>query len=106
MEINITRDIFEKEVLQSELPVLIDLWADWCGPCKMLSPVVSEIADEYDGVIKVGKINVDEQPELAAAFKAESIPLVVIVKGRKVVDATVGYQPKEQLKEFVDKNLK
>ena len=106
MEINITRDNFEKEVLQSELPVLIDLWADWCGPCKMLSPVVSEIANEYDEVIKVGKINVDEQPELAAAFKAESIPLVVIVKGGKVVDATVGYQPKEQLKEFVDKNLK
>ena len=104
-ELKITVENFEEEVKRSDKPVLLDLWAEWCGPCKMLSPVISDIADEYDGKIKVGKINVDEQPQLAAMFGVESIPLVLIVKDGKTVDSSLGYRPKEQIKAFIEKNL-
>ena len=104
-EIKITSANFEAEVKNSDKPVLLDLWAEWCGPCKMLSPIISEIADEYDGKIKVGKINVDDEQQLAAMFGVESIPLVLLVKDGKTVDASVGYRPKEQIKEFIEKNI-
>ena len=104
-EIKITAENFESEVKNSDKPVLLDLWAEWCGPCRMLSPVISDIAAEYAGKIKVGKINVDEQPQLAAMFGVESIPLVLIVKDGKTVDSSLGYRPKEQIKEFVERNL-
>ena len=104
-EIKITAENFESEVKNTDKPVLLDLWAEWCGPCRMLSPVISDIADEYAGKIKVGKINVDEQPQLAAMFGVESIPLVLIVKDGKTVDSSLGYRPKEQIKEFVERNL-
>ncbi len=104
-EIKITAENFESEVKNFDKPVLLDLWAEWCGPCRMLSPVISDIADEYAGKIKVGKINVDEQPQLAAMFGVESIPLVLIVKDGKTVDSSLGYRPKEQIKEFVERNL-
>ena len=104
-EIKITAENFESEVKNSDKSVLLDLWAEWCGPCRMLSPVISDIADEYAGKIKVGKINVDEQPQLAAMFGVESIPLVLIVKDGKTVDSSLGYRPKEQIKEFVERNL-
>ena len=96
-EIVITKENFEKEVLNSELPVLLDFWATWCGPCRMLSPVISEIADKYKDRLKVGKVNVDEQPELADAFRVESIPLVVVMKKGGIVNASVGYKPTEQI---------
>mgnify|MGYP002626977239 CR=1 FL=1 len=101
----ITSENFETEVKNSDKPVLLDLWAEWCGPCKMLSPVISEIAEEYEGRLKVGKINVDEQQQLAAMFGVESIPLVLLIKDGKTVDSSVGYRPKEQIKAFVDKNI-
>lgn len=97
MEIELTKENFEQEVLKSELPVLVDFWASWCGPCKMLAPIVEEIAGEYDGRAKVGKVNVDEQPELAAAFRVNSIPTVMAFKGGEVTDVSVGYCPKEHL---------
>ena len=100
-EITITKDNFEEEVLKSAQPVLVDFWASWCGPCKMLSPVISELADEYEGKVKVGKVNVDEQPELAAAFRVASIPTVVLFKDGEIADTSVGYRPKQQLEEMI-----
>ena len=104
-EIIITKDNFEDEVLKSDIPVLLDFWASWCGPCKMLSPIVAELAEEYDGKIKVGKVNVDDENELAIAFKVSSIPLVVIVKGNEVVASSVGYRPKADLVEMIEESI-
>ena len=96
-EIVITGQNFETEVLQSELPVLLDFWAPWCGPCKMLSPLVAKIAETYSGKVKVGKVNVDEEPTLANAFRVESIPLLVVMKNGKVTNSAAGYRPIEQI---------
>ena len=94
-EIEITKENFDAEVRNYKgLPMLIDLWAGWCGPCMMLSPIIEEIANEYDGKLRVGKINVDEQPELAVAFKAESIPMLVLVKDGVIQKFSVGYKDK------------
>ncbi|MBR6394807.1 MAG: thioredoxin [Ruminococcus sp.] len=103
-EIIITKENFDEEVRNFKgMPVLLDFWASWCGPCMRLSPIIEEIADEYDGKIKVGKVNVDEQPELAAAFKVESIPLVVVVKDGAVTAGAVGYRSKEDILEMINK---
>ncbi len=96
-EITITKENFDEEVLKSDKPVMLDFWATWCGPCKMLAPIIADIAKEYDGQVKVGKVNVDEQPELAAKFRVASIPTVVVMKNGKMTDMAVGYRPKEQL---------
>lgn len=101
-EITVTKENFESEVLKSELPVLLDFWAEWCGPCRMLSPIVAEIAEEYRGKVKVGKVNVDEEQELSEKFQVESIPMVVIIKNGKVTNVSVGYKPKEQLTALLD----
>ena len=96
-EVKVTKENYEKELLQSEIPVLVDLWADWCGPCRMLSPILAEIAAEKEGELTVAKINVDEEPELAAAFQASSIPMLVVMKQGKVTNVSVGYIPKERV---------
>ena len=96
-EITITKENFEKEVLQSAKPVLVDFWATWCGPCRMLAPVIEEIAEEYEKEINVGKINVDEQRDLAIQFGIESIPTVLLFKAGKIVAKSVGCRTKEQL---------
>ena len=96
-EIRITVDNFEEEVLDSKIPVLVDFWASWCGPCRMLGPVVAEIAEEMDGKIKVGKVNVDEEGELAARFGIMSIPTVMVFKNGEVTNTSVGFCPKEEL---------
>lgn len=93
----LTKENFEAEVLGSAVPVMIDFWAVWCGPCKMLAPIVEEIADECDGSYKVGKVNVDEQPELADAFNITSIPTVIVMKDGKVTNTSVGYCTKDHL---------
>ena len=96
-EINVTAENFENEVLKSDKTVLIDFWATWCGPCKMLSPIIAEISDEFAASVKVCKVNVDEQPELASAFRVSSIPLVVVMKDGKVTGSSLGYVPKEKI---------
>ena len=94
--LNITDLNFQEEVVQSDKPVLLDFWASWCGPCRMVSPIVDEIARERPD-IKVGKVNVDEQMELASAFQVLSIPTLVVMKGGRVVNQAVGAQPKQQI---------
>ena len=100
-EITITKENFEAEVLRSEKPVLVDFWASWCGPCKMIAPVVAEIAEEQAGKVKVGKINVDEQPELAATFRVNSIPTLMVFRDGQPVKAAVGAMPKAQIEELL-----
>jgi len=95
--LTITKENFEAEVLKSDKPVLIDFWAEWCGPCKMLSPIVDQIAGEVAQKVKVGKVNVDEQPELASQFKVMSIPTLVLIKDGKAVTTSVGVKPKEEI---------
>ena len=94
MEYVFTSDNFNSEVLNSDKPVLIDFYANWCMPCKMMGPAVKKISEEYDGRAKVGKVNVDEQPELAQQFNVMSIPMLVVFKNGQAVNSSVGVQPK------------
>ena len=102
-EIKLTKDNFETEVMQATLPVLIDFWAPWCGPCRMLAPAIEEIAEEYAGKIKVGKVNVDDEMELANAFHVSAIPTVVVMKDGKPVNVSQGLRPKEDIIEMFAK---
>ena len=96
-EITLTADNFEQEVLKSDIPVLVDFWAVWCGPCQMLAPTIEELAKEYEGRIKVGKVNVDEQPELSRKYGIMSIPTLILFKDGQIADQTMGVQPKENI---------
>ena len=101
-ELKITAANFENEVLRSDKPVLLDFYADWCGPCKMLSPILHELAEEKSGTLKVGKVNVDEQMELAMRFQVSSIPMLVVFKDGKAVAKSVGYRPKSEIDAMVE----
>lgn len=102
--LKLTKENFETEAVKSDKPVFIDFYADWCGPCKMVSPIVDEIAEERDD-IKVCKVNVDDSPEIAAMFGVQSIPSLVIMKDGGVAAATVGAMPKAELAAFIDKAI-
>ena len=100
-EIVLTEENFEAEVMASELPVLVDFWATWCGPCRMVAPIIAEIAEEQNGVIKVGKVDVDEQPGLAGRFGVMSIPTLMVFKNGEAVATAVGARPKAMIEEML-----
>ena len=102
MELVITKNNFEQEVLKSELPVLVDFWATWCGPCRMIAPILEQIADEYDGKIKIAKANVDEQMELALEYKVEVIPTLYYFKDGEMKKKTVGVMTKQEILDVVN----
>ena len=99
--LKITSDNFEQEVLKAAQPVVIDFWASWCGPCKMFSPIVDEFAEENEGKVKVGKVNIDDEPDLASRFGVMSIPTAILFKNGQAVQSMVGVQPKAKLEEMV-----
>ena len=100
-EIVLTEENFAQEVEQSQIPVLVDFWADWCGPCRLLAPAVAQIAEEYEGRAKVGKVNVDQQSELARRFGIVSIPTVMVFKNGALTDTLVGLRPKAELEQLL-----
>lgn len=104
-EINFTDQNFDQEVLKSESPVLVDFWAEWCAPCRIIGPIVDELAKEYEGKVKIGKLNVDENPKTAAKYGVMSIPSLLIFKKGGVVKIMIGVQGKENLKKEIDQVL-
>ena len=96
-EVILTKENFNEEVLNSDIPVLVDFWAGWCGPCMMLSPVIAELAEELEGKVKVGKVNVDEQGELAMQYRVASIPTLLLFKNGELVKTSVGFMPKNAI---------
>lgn len=103
--LELTDSNFSEEVEKSSTPVLVDFWAEWCGPCKMIGPVVEELAGEYDGKVKVGKVNVDNNPEVSVKFGIRSIPTLLIFKDGEIVDQIVGAVPKSELKKHLDQQV-
>ncbi|MCX8130390.1 MAG: thioredoxin [Clostridia bacterium] len=101
----LTKDNFEQEVLKSNEPVLVDFWAQWCGPCRAVSPIMDELANEYDGRAKVAKVNVDEQGELAEKFRVMSIPTVMLFKDGQMVEKIIGARSKNEFSGMINKNI-
>jgi thioredoxin 1 len=105
MALEISDANFKSEVIESSMPVLVDFWAPWCGPCKMIAPVLDELAQEYEGKVKIVKLNVDEHQNTATEFGIRSIPTLILFKDGKVLEQTIGAQSKELLKKLVEKSL-
>lgn len=103
--VHVTDDSFESEVLQAGTPVLVDYWADWCGPCKMIAPVLDEIADEYDGRVKIAKLNIDDSPNTPPRYGIRGIPTLMLFKDGEVEATKVGAVSKSQLTAFIDSNI-
>ena len=104
-ELEINQENFETEVVKSDVPVLVDFWAEWCGPCKMIAPVLSELAEEYAEKIKVGKINVDTNPEIAAKYGVRSIPTIFFFKNGEIMNQVIGFLTKKELQAKVEELL-
>ena len=100
--ITVNDENFDKEVLQSDIPVLVDFWAEWCGPCKLVGPTIEALASDYKGKIKVAKLDIDSSPEFAGRFGVRSIPTLIVFKDGEAQEAAVGVRPKEQLAELID----
>ncbi len=103
--VEIEEKTFDEKVLQAELPVLVDFWAPWCGPCRMVSPVVEELSEDYDGQVSFVKVNVDEAPKVASRYGIMSIPTLMLFKKGEPVDTIIGFRPKEELKKSLDTAL-
>lgn len=103
--LNFTDDSFENDVLNADEPVLVDFWAEWCGPCRMVGPIVEELAGEYEGKAKIGKVNVDDNPQVSMKYGIRSIPSMLIFKNGEVVDQIVGAVPKNQLKKQLEAHV-
>lgn len=103
--INLTNENFEKEVISSKKTILVDFWASWCGPCQMISPIVEEISNELSERIEVGKLNVDEQPEIAIKYDVMSIPTLIMFKDGKVVNTIIGYHSKDEILDFINSRI-
>ena len=103
--VNLTVNNFEQQVMKQDKLVVVDFWATWCGPCRAIGPVIDELANQYEGKVVVGKINVDEESSLARKYKVMSIPTVMLFKNGEVVDKVVGVRSKEDLEELIDSNI-
>jgi thioredoxin 1 len=99
---NVKDDSFNKEVLESDIPVLVDFWAEWCGPCKMLTPIINDLSKELEGKVKIVKMNIDENPETPSSFGIRSIPTMVLFKDGKQLDSKVGVLPKNSIEEWIN----
>ena len=102
MEYTFTSDNFEEEVLKSDVPVLVDMFATWCGPCKMMAPVVAQLAEEYEGIVKVGKLDIDQNVDIVAQYKIMSVPTFLVIKDGEVKAKLIGAVSKEELVEVID----
>ena len=103
--VKITDDNFQSEVLNSETPVLVDFWAEWCGPCRMVAPVLDQLADEMNGKVRIAKLNVDENQKVAYQYQVASIPTSILFKGGQMADRTMGAMPKSAFQSFIERNL-
>ena len=103
--VQVVDSAFDEEVMESEVPVLVDFWAPWCGPCRALSPVIEEISNDYEGSVKVGKVNVDENPQTTMKFRIRSIPTLIVFKNGEVAEQIVGAVPKSEIEKILDKTL-
>lgn len=101
----ITNDNFETEVMKSDVPVLLDFWAEWCGPCHMLSPIIEDVANDFSGKTKIGKINVDKEKKLASTFGVTNIPTMIVMKNGKIANTAIGFMPKSEIAKLIENEL-